>query len=111
MAGVQAQAEPRLAAAGVEQRRELVERAAERAAGAGRVLEVQRAAPRYSASASAIVAPARSIAGRGLAGLGRAGMQDHGGRADAVAGAQRVRSARSAILARISGSSLAQFNR
>ena len=44
MAGVEADAEARAAAAGLEQRRELLERAPERAAGAGGVLEMQRAA-------------------------------------------------------------------
>ena len=43
MAGVQAQAEALVAAGGVDQRGQLVERAPERAAGAGGVLEVQRA--------------------------------------------------------------------
>ena len=44
MAGVKAQAEPSIAAAGVQERLQLLERAPERAAGAGRVLE-QEIAP------------------------------------------------------------------
>ena len=43
VAGVEAHAEPRAAACRLDQRRQLLEGAAERAAGAGRVLEVQRA--------------------------------------------------------------------
>ena len=43
VAGVQADAEPLVAAGGLDQPRELLERAPERAAGAGGVLEVQRA--------------------------------------------------------------------
>ena len=44
VAGVQAEPEPLVAAGGLDERRELRERAAERAARAGGVLEVQRAA-------------------------------------------------------------------
>ena len=46
VARVEADPEPLAAAGGVEQRRELLERAPERAAGAGRVLEVQRGSRR-----------------------------------------------------------------
>ena len=46
--------------------------------------------PSLSASASAIDSPARSIALADVAGLGRAGVQDHAARADRIADPQRM---------------------
>ena len=58
----------------LDQRRELLERAPERAAGARRVLEVQRAALGLG-ERRAMTSPARSIAGADVARLRRAGVQ------------------------------------
>ena len=73
----------------VEQGGQLVERATERAAGAGGVLQVQRAALALAPAPRAMTLPARSIAGATSPGLGRAGVQHDGVRAERVAGPQR----------------------
>ena len=75
--------------AAVEQRGELVDRATERAAGAGGVLEVQRAALALAQRLADRLAGARDRLGD-VAGLGRAGVQDHRSRADRLPDAQRV---------------------
>ena len=62
MAGVQAHAQPLAPAGCLQQRRELVERAPERAARAGGVLQVQLAALALRSAPRAIVSPARAIA-------------------------------------------------
>ena len=69
MAGVQADADALLPADPVDQRRELLERAPERPARAGRVLEQQRARPSDSLSASLITAAARLSASSTVASL------------------------------------------
>ncbi len=74
MAGVEAQAEPRAAAGGLEQRRELLDRAAERAAGAGGVLQVKRAALALGERLLDRLT-ARADRGGGVAGLGGAGVE------------------------------------
>ena len=89
MAGVQAEPEPGVAAGGVDQRRELLDRAPERAAGAGRVLEMQRAALALGERLADQRAGARDR-GERSSGLGGARMQHDGGRADRRAGLQRV---------------------
>ena len=89
VAGVQAQPEAVVPAAGVQQRRELLERAPERAAGAGRVLEVQRAALRVRERRGEHLAGTRDRRSD-RSGQGGARMHDDGGRADPVADAQRM---------------------
>ena len=101
-----------LAAAGrVEQRRQLLERAPERAAGAGGVLEVQRAALASRPAPPRSTLPARSIALRDVALLGRAGVQDDADGADRRRRRAATGSATPATSSRISGSSVAQLSR
>ena len=89
MAGVQAEPQPPAAAAGFEQLRELLDRAAQGATGSGGVLQVQRAFLALGECLTDSLARARD---RGLhvAGLGRAGVQNDGARTDLVPYAQRV---------------------
>ena len=67
--------------------------------------------PSVSDSASPITSPARLIALRHVALLGRTGMQHHAGRADALADPQRLDQGVRDFLARISRSSEAQLIR
>ena len=90
MAGVEADGEPLAAAGLLDQARELLEGAAERAAGAGRVLEVQRAVlglgqrlgDRFGGAGEGLV-------DRPAALQRRAGVQHDAGRAERVARLQR----------------------
>ena len=90
MAGVQAHAQALLRAGRVDQLRELVEGAPERAAGAGRVLEVQLAALAVGERLGDRLARARDRLAD-VPCLGRAGVQDDAGGADRLPDAQRVR--------------------
>ena len=96
VAGVQAQPEALVAAGGLEQRGQLLERAPERAARAGRVLQVQRAALALGQRLARSSRPARAIACADVARLGRAGMQHDAGGADRAARRAASASARSA---------------
>ena len=101
--------EPRVAAAGLDQRGQLLERAPERAARAGRVLQVQRARLALGERLAEDLAGARDRLAR-VASQRRAGVQHDAGGADRVADPQRVVSDVSDF-ARISGSSLPQLSR
>ena len=88
VAGVQADAEPLVAAGGVDQPRQLLERAAERAARAGGVLEVQRAVVGLGQRLGDRLR--RAVERRvDIALERRAGMQHDADRAERGAGAQR----------------------
>ena len=89
MAGVQADAEPPAATGRVEQRLELLERAPQRPAGAGGVLEVQLAALGLRQGLADHLARALDRASD-IALLGRTGMQHHAGGADPGADPQRL---------------------
>ena len=87
--GVQAEAEPLAAACSLHQVGQLVERAPERAAGAGGVLQVQLAPLAFGQCAANRLSRAPDRVGR-VPPLGRAGVQDHAARAERLAGSQRV---------------------
>ena len=82
--------ESRVAAGRLDQRGQLLERAAERAAGAGGVLEVQRAALGLGERLGDHLAGALDRLAD-VACLGRAGVQHDAGGADRVADPQRMR--------------------
>jgi hypothetical protein len=89
MTGVQAKPEPRSTAGGLQQRRQLLERATERAPGAGCVLEVKRAA------VSLLKRFCDHLAGSpdrlpDIAALRRARVQHYSAGADPVPDAQRL---------------------
>ena len=113
MAGVQADAEPLAAAGELDQPRQLLERAPERPAGAGGVLEVQRAvlglrerlarSPRRARSSAAPTSPPSFSA--------EPGCSTTAVRAQRRARPQRGRQRRAATSSRISASSEAQLSR
>ena len=110
VAGVEAEPEPPLAAAGLDQRGQLLERAPERAAGAGRVLEVQRAAPRSPrAPRGRPRRRARSPRRRRPSSPSRGAARRRSRRSPAPTRSEWVSEA--SDFARISGSSLAQLSR
>ena len=90
VARVEAHPQPLLAAGGVEQPRELLEGAPERAAGPRRVLEVQLAPLALCERLADRCSRARDRGGN-VALLGRTRVEDHAGGADAAAHAQGVR--------------------
>ena len=94
VAGVEADAEALVAAGQLDQRRELLERAAERAAGAGGVLEVQRARLGLRERLGDRLAAARSSAASTGALQRRAGVQHHAVRRRAPRPPAAPRSAR-----------------
>ena len=93
VAGVEAQPEPGRAARGLDQRVQLLERASERPARAGGVLEVQRAGAGLGERLGDHSAGVGDGVGQRPV-LGRAGVQHDAGRADRVADAQGVRERR-----------------
>ena len=110
MARVQADPEPLAAAGGVEQRRQLLERAPERAAGAGRVLEVQRAALGLRQRLRDHLAGALDrLADVAL--LGRARVQDHAASRRSPSPTRSDWVSEASDLSRISRSSEAQLSR
>ena len=90
MAGVQAHADAIVCTGGVQQLRELLERAPERAAGAGGVLQVQLTALAVGQRLRDRLPGARDRLAH-VTRLGRAGVQHHPGRADRLTDAQGVR--------------------
>ena len=100
MAGVEADPDAVAAAGGVEQRLELLERAAEGAAGAGGVLEVERALVGLGQRFVDDLAGALDRLGD-VAGLRGAGVQHHADSADPVADSQRLGQRRERLLAHL----------
>ena len=109
MAGVQAHAQPLVAAGGLDERGELAEGAAERPARAGGVLEVERA-PSVCASASAMTSPARVIAAPTSPVFAEPGCSTTPWAPSAAPACSDATSERS-VLARMSASSVAQLSR